>query len=141
MYGSFATHIRHVCVCDYMVHQSYICDVVGAHDVCFTIHLRFVCDCLVHAAPDFHDGSILPCKDKRQYLLTLIENCILLCKVKRPYLLTYRSSGYCLLAVHESVVSGYISVSYYRISVFFIFHNFSVLRLLVHSLLGELVKY
>ena len=36
--------IQHVCVCDYLVHilQLYICDVhvVGAHDVCFTIHLR-----------------------------------------------------------------------------------------------------
>ena len=40
IYGSFATQIRHVCVCDYLVHQLYICDVVGAHDVCFTIHLR-----------------------------------------------------------------------------------------------------
>ena len=41
-YGSFATQIQHVCVCDYLVHQLYICDVhvVGAHDVCFTIHLR-----------------------------------------------------------------------------------------------------
>ena len=40
IYGLFATQIRHVCVCDYMVHQSYICDVVGAHDVCFTIYSR-----------------------------------------------------------------------------------------------------
>ena len=40
IYGSFATQIRHVCVCDYLGHQSYISDVVGAHDACFTIHLR-----------------------------------------------------------------------------------------------------
>ena len=40
IYSSFAIQIRHVCVSDYLVHQSYICDVVGAHDVCFTIHLR-----------------------------------------------------------------------------------------------------
>ena len=40
IYSSFATQIRHVCVCDYLLQQSYICDVVGAHDVCFTIHLR-----------------------------------------------------------------------------------------------------
>ena len=32
--------IRHMCVCDYLVHMSYTCDAVSAHNVCFTIHLR-----------------------------------------------------------------------------------------------------
>ena len=40
MYGSFEPRIRPVYVSDYLVHTSYICDVVGAHDVCFAIHLR-----------------------------------------------------------------------------------------------------
>ena len=48
------THLNHLLssrkFCDYLVHKSYHCNAVGAHSVCFTIHLCATCRLRLYGA-------------------------------------------------------------------------------------------